>query len=212
MDLKSLFVENNKNRYKNIKRVKKENISLIINPIGKIKENWIILLGIFVVIIGFLLINFNSKIFSIALALLITTLIVFVYGNKTNITCDKNTLNIKQGFQFNKIPYSNLKNIFIGRSTKLLLFLPIYNYNIVIRYEDNISFIHELQFSLFCANEDDVKKFIENFEFDDNINQRFIQFERKKILLKIISAILTIAIMIFIFFYFISDSNISNII
>ena len=113
MDLKSLFVENNKNRYKNIKRVKKENISLIINPIGKIKENWIILLGIFVVIIGFLLINFNLKIFSIALALLITTLIVFVYGNKTNITCDKNTLNIKQGFQFNKIPYSNLKNIFI---------------------------------------------------------------------------------------------------
>ena len=105
-----------------------------------------------------------------------------------------------------------MKNIFIGRSTKLLLFLPIYNYNIVIRYEDNISFIHELQFSLFCANEDDVKKFIENFEFDDNINQRFIQFERKKILLKIISAILTIAIMIFIFFYFISDSNISNII
>ena len=212
MKLKELYLENKEHRYNTITRVKKENITLEMNPVKKIQDNWIILLGILVVIIGFLLINFNSKVFGISLVLIAFLVCVFIFGNKATIKCDKNTLDIKQGFQHNKIPYANLKSVFIGRATELFLVVPMYSYNIVIRYEDNISFIHELQFSLFCANEDDVKKFIENFEFDDNINQRFIQFERKKILLKIISAILTIAIMIFIFFYFISDSNISNII
>ena len=82
MKFKEIFLENKDRRYRNIAKVKKENMTLVIDPIRKIKENWIVLLGILVVIIGFLLINFNSKIFLVSLALIAFLVVVYIFGNK----------------------------------------------------------------------------------------------------------------------------------
>ena len=82
MKLKELYLENKEHRYNTITRVKKENITLEMNPVKKIQDNWIILLGILVVIIGFLLINFNSKVFGISLVLIAFLVCVFILGNK----------------------------------------------------------------------------------------------------------------------------------
>ena len=169
MRFKEIFLENKDRRYCNITKVKKENMTLVIDPIRKIKENWIVLLGILVVIIGFLLINFNSKIFLVSLALIAFLVVVYIFGNKAILKCDKDLLYIKQGFQENKIPYSKIKTVFISRAAELMLFIPTYSYNIIIRYEDNFSFIRELNFSLMCADEDEVKEFIENFEIENKI-------------------------------------------
>lgn len=212
MKFKEIFLENKDRRYRNITKVKKENMTLVIDPIRKIKENWIVLLGILVVIIGFLLINFNSKIFLVSLALIAFLVVVYIFGNKAILKCDKDSLYIKQGFQENKIPYSKIKTVFISRATELMLFIPTYSYNIIIRYEDNFSFIRELNFSLMCADEDEVKEFIENFEIENKINQRIVKFEKRKFIGKLLTFIITIIAVVFIFMYVYRYINFDNLI
>lgn len=212
MKFKEIFLENKDRRYRNITKVKKENMTLVIDPIRKIKENWIVLLGILVVIIGFLLINFNSKIFLVSLALIAFLVVVYIFGNKAILKCDKDSLYIKQGFQENKIPYSKIKTVFISRATELMLFVPTYSYNIIIRYEDNFSFIRELNFSLMCADEDEVKEFIENFEIENKINQRIVKFEKRKFIGKLLTFIITIIAVVFIFMYVYRYINFDNLI
>lgn len=212
MKFKEIFLENKDRRYRNIVKVKKENMTLVIDPIRKIKENWIVLLGILVVIIGFLLINFNSKIFLVSLALIAFLVVVYIFGNKAILKCDKDSLYIKQGFQENKIPYSKIKTVFISRATELMLFIPTYSYNIIIRYEDNFSFIRELNFSLMCADEDEVKEFIENFEIENKINQRIVKFEKRKFIGKLLTFIITIIAVVFIFMYVYRYINFDNLI
>lgn len=212
MKLKDLYLENTNHRYNNVTRVKKENIILKMNPIKKIQENWIVLLGILVVIIGFLIVNFNARVFTISLILIAFLVCVFIFGNKATIKCDKNMLDIKQGFQHNRIPYSNLKSVFIGRAAELFLFIPMYSYNIVIRYEDNFSLLRELEFSLMCADEEDVKTFISNFEVDQTVSQRFVTFEKRKFWGKLAVSIIAAIIMIAIIMYIFRDVNWSNLI
>ena len=212
MRFKEIFLENKDRRYCNITKVKKENMTLVIDPIRKIKENWIVLLGILVVIIGFLLINFNSKIFLVSLALIAFLVVVYIFGNKAILKCDKDLLYIKQGFQENKIPYSKIKTVFISRAAALMLFIPTYSYNIIIRYEDNFSFIRELNFSLMCADEDEVKEFIENFEIENKINQRIVKFEKRKFIGKLLTFIITIIAVVFIFMYVYRYINFDNLI
>lgn len=212
MRFKEVFLENKDRRYCNITKVKKENMTLVIDPIRKIKENWIVLLGILVVIIGFLLINFNSKIFLVSLALIAFLVVVYIFGNKAILKCDKDLLYIKQGFQENKIPYSKIKTVFISRAAELMLFIPTYSYNIIIRYEDNFSFIRELNFSLMCADEDEVKEFIENFEIENKINQRIVKFEKRKFIGKLLTFIITIIAVVFIFMYVYRYINFDNLI
>lgn len=212
MRFKEIFLENKDRRYCNITKVKKENMTLVIDPIRKIKEIWIVLLGILVVIIGFLLINFNSKIFLVSLALIAFLVVVYIFGNKAILKCDKDLLYIKQGFQENKIPYSKIKTVFISRAAELMLFIPTYSYNIIIRYEDNFSFIRELNFSLMCADEDEVKEFIENFEIENKINQRIVKFEKRKFIGKLLTFIITIIAVVFIFMYVYRYINFDNLI
>lgn len=212
MKFKEIFLENKDRRYRNITKVKKENMTLIIDPIRKIKENWIVLLGILVVIIGFLLINFNSKIFLVSISLIAFLVVVYIFGNKAILKCDKDSLYIKQGFQENKIPYSKIKTVFISRAAELMLFVPTYSYNIIIRYEDNFSFIRELNFSLMCADENEVKEFIENFEIDKKINQRIVKFEKRKFIGKLLTFIITIIAVVFIFMYVYRYINFDNLI
>lgn len=212
MRFKEIFLENKDRRYCNITKVKKENMTLSINPIRKLKENWIVLLGILVVIIGFLLINFNSKIFLVSLVLIAFFVVVYIFGNKAILKCDKESLYIKQGFQENKIPYSKIKNVFISRAAELMLFVPTYSYNIIIRYEDNFSFIRELNFSLMCADENEVKEFIENFEVDQKIDQRIVKFEKRKFIGRLLTFVITIIAVVFMFMYVYRYINFDNLI
>lgn len=212
MKFKEIFLENKDRRYRNITKVKKENMTLVIDPIRKIKENWIVLLGILVVIIGFLLINFNSKIFLVSISLIAFLVVVYIFGNKAILKCDKDSLYIKQGFQENKIPYSKIKTVFISRAAELMLFVPTYSYNIIIRYEDNFSFIRELNFSLMCADENEVKEFIENFEIDKKIDQRIVKFEKRKFIGKLLTFIVTLIVVAFIIVYVYRYINFDNLI
>jgi ribosomal-protein-alanine N-acetyltransferase len=124
MRFKEIFLENKDRRYCNITKVKKENMTLVIDPIRKIKENWIVLLGILVVIIGFLLINFNSKIFLVSLALIAFLVVVYIFGNKAILKCDKDLLYLKENLitEFDNFwNYEILKQEFLNTNTTYIV-------------------------------------------------------------------------------------------
>lgn len=209
MKLKEIYLKNQTRRYSSIKRVKKENISLNMNPERKIKENWIQLLAVIVVTIALLLLNFKLTYFLVSLSLILVIIAVFIFGNKATLFCDKNSLNIQQGFQKNIIPYANLKCVYIGRVTDFFLFIPIYSYNIIIRYEDAFSFLRELQFPLLCATKEDVNEFLNNFEVEENISQRYVKYEKRKFWKRILSFLISITLAIILCIYLFQKSGIN---
>lgn len=196
MKLKDLFEKNTQRRYYPITNVKKENIVLEMKPLKKIGKSIFGLLIALMIILGLLLINFNVKYFTVSIALILLFVLLFIFGNRCIIQCDKETLNIKQGFQRLNIPYKNLKNVYIGQVSGLLFFLPAFNYNIVVRYEDNFSFLRELEFSLLCADEKDVEAFLNNFEIEQEVQERYVQYERRKFGKKALSFIFTLILVI----------------
>ncbi|MBO5349886.1 MAG: hypothetical protein J6A89_08765 [Clostridia bacterium] len=209
MKLKEIYSANQERRYKSVTKIKKEDVKLEMNPYKKIKENWILLLIFLIIIIAIFLIDFNQKIFFASIILGGLLVLTFIFGNKSILVCDKNTLNIKQGFQKVNIPYANLKNVYIGRVAGTLFFLPSKAYNIVIRYQDNFSFLREIEFSLLCANAEDVNEFINNFLIDDTIQERYVKYERRKLIFKILGSIASIALFIIIFMYFFTKGGIN---
>ena len=201
MKLKELYLNSGERRYCTIKGIKKENLKLEMRPLKKLKDNVIGLLIILAIVIGFLLLNFNLKYFLVSLLLIMVLVVTFIFGNKAILKCDKSTLNIIQGFQRLNIPYANLKSVYIGRVSGLLFFLPAFNYNIIIRYEDNFSFLRELEFSLLCSDSKEVEEFLNNFEIEKNIQERYVQYEKRKFAKRaitfVLSLILTIVILIY---------------
>ncbi|MBP3502913.1 MAG: hypothetical protein J6K42_05530 [Clostridia bacterium] len=209
MKLKEIYLENQVRRYSSINKIKKENIKLDIDPIKKIKNNWIILLAMFVIIIAMLLLNFNLSYFIVSIGLIFTLVIVFIFGNKSTLLCDKNTLNVKQGFQNINIPYNRLKNVYIGKVSGVLFFLPAMTYNIIIRYEDNFSFLRELEFSLFCADTKEVNDFINNFLIEEKVEERYVRYEKRKIFRRLLSTLITVILAVGLLIYFLPKCGIN---
>lgn len=209
MKLKEIYSENKNRRYSNINTIKKENVKLEMNPIKKIKSNWIILLAIFVAIIGILLLDFNPKYFIASLGVMFLLVVVFIFGNKANLICDKNVLKVRQGFQKLDIPYDHLKSVYIGKVGSILSFIPAVTYNIVIRYEDNFTFLRELEFSLLCADIQEVNDFINNFLIEEKVEEKYIQFEKRKFWRRLLGTLLTITLFIILLIYFLSKSGIN---
>lgn len=203
MKLKDLYIMHEARRYSGITKIKKENVSLEMKPLNKIKENIVVLIILLTLVIGLLIIGFNAKYFIVSVLLIIGFFFLFIFGNKAKLTCDKKFLNVKQGLQNVNIPYSSLRNVYIGKVSGFLFFLPAFNYNIVIRYEDNFSFLRELEFSLLCANDKEVEEFINNFEIEQVFEERYIVYEKKKSWKKLIgfigSLILLAVLILYIF-------------
>lgn len=96
MKLKEVYLNNKARIYSNIINIKEKNIKLETYPIKKIKDNWIQLLAVLVAFIAMLLINFNLNYFLISFALIFSLLIIFIFGNKSYLSCNKDSLHIKQ--------------------------------------------------------------------------------------------------------------------
>lgn len=196
MKLKELYESSQKRRFSSVTGVKEENLTLAMKPMKRIKESIWVLLLIIAVVVGLLLVNFNLNTFLVSMSLVAVMILLFIYGNKSTLHCDKETLDIKQGFQNLRIPYKNLKNVYIGRVSGMLFFMPAFNYNIAVRFQDNFGFLRELEFSLLCSDEKEVEKFLNNFEVEEKIEEQYVSYEKKKVLRKIASFVFTIIIAI----------------
>ena len=202
MKLKEIYMENKARRYSSIQKVMKENIVLEMDPIKKMKENWIVLLAIFVIVVGCLLIDYNPKYFYTCLGIILVFIALFIFGNKAYLKCDKNSLYIKQGFQKLNIPYDHLKSVYIGR-------VRGFSYNIIIRFQDNFSFLRELEFSLLCSKPEDVNEFISNFIIEKQVQTQYVTYEKRKFFRRSLSTVFTILLFIIILIYYVKHGGIN---
>lgn len=211
MNLKELYIKNEQRRYFSVTGVKKENLILEMKPLKKAKKSIPILLIIFVIIIAMLTLNFDIKYFLVVIGMIAAFFLLYLYGNNATLLCDKDSLKLKQGVQSVNIPYKKLKNVYIGKVSNIFFFLPAFSYNIIIRYEDAFSVLRELEFSLFCADENDVEEFINNFNVDNKVEERYVKYEKAKKWRKVLTYIVTLAIALIIVFYFLPKYGISPI-
>ena len=188
MSLKELCANSQDRRYSDITGIIDVDVEIAGKPIKKIKDNWIVLLSILAIFIG-LLLNISLKYFAICMGLLCLFVILFIYGNTYRVTCKKDSIRIKQNFQNIDIPYKSIKNVFISKTSKM----PFSNtYVLVIRCEDNLLLLREFEFSLFCADVDEITKFINNFKITNDTCQKYIIFEKRKSLRRIFENLFTV--------------------
>lgn len=209
MKLKDLYIMNEARRYANVIKINKENVALEMKPLKKLAEDIAMILIVLAIAVGLLIIGFNAKYFIVSMLLIVGFFVLFIFGNKSKITCEKDVLNVKQGFQNLNIPYKNLRNVYIGRVSGLLFFLPAFNYNLVIRYEDNFSFLREIELSMLCANEKEVEEFINNFEIEQVFQERYVVYEKRKRWRNRIGIIASIILFIIFILYILPSCGIS---
>ena len=209
MKLKDIFLQNQTRRFNEFEKIKKEDVFLEMKPLKKLKQKWYIILIILIITIALLSLKPNIKLLAITIILILTLIGLFIFGNSAKLTCTKDFLKIKQGFQNTAIPYANLKSVYIAKTTDWLLFFPTYSYKIIIRCQDNFSFLREFHFSLLCANPEDVNNFINNFAVKNVTEQKFVKYEKRKLLRSIIESILTIGAVVFILVYLFKNGIIS---
>ena len=200
MNYKELCKKTENNRYSEIAGIKNEKVILEGKPLKKIKDNWIIMLLIIAVTVGFLLIKFNIVYFLICIALLVFFVMLFIYGNTYTITCNKDDIHIKQGLQKFNIPYKSIKNVYISKTAGLTF---LRTYVLVVRCEDSLKLLREFEFPLLCTNYEQVSNFINNFIIKNERNEKYLIYEKRRSLRRIIENIFTaFAVIIIILFMF----------
>jgi len=182
MDFKQYCKDNVDRKFCEITSIKETDIKIDTNPIQTIKDNWIILLGIITLIIGFLLIKFNLAVFLVCIGFAILFVALFVIGNKYTVICNKNDIEIKQYFQKTKLAYKDVKNVYIERAAKGIF---MRTYVLVIKCEDKLSLLREFEFPLLCCNPDDAIKFVENFKCVGECDEDSLRLDRKRSLRRI---------------------------
>lgn len=195
MNYKELFVNTVNRRYCDITGIKKENLTIESNPIKKIKDNWIILLGFVALVIGLMLINFNVIYFLLCLGLIAFFEVLFLIGNKYSVTCDKDCISIKQYFQKFNIPYKNVKNVYVARTAHGII---THTYVLVIRCEDQLSLLREFEFPLLCTDIEKVVGFIDNFKIATQCDAATIKHDKRRSLRRIVENIFSIVCVIII--------------
>lgn len=195
MKYKELFINTVNRKFCDVTGIKKENLTVESDPIKKIKNNWIVLLGLITVVIGIMLINFNVKNFLICIGFIVFFSMLFLIGNKFSIKCDKDYISIRQYFQSFNIPYQKIKNVYIAKTTHGMI---IRTYVLVIRCEDNFSLLREFEFPLLCMDIDQVAEFIENFNISTKSNEASIIFDKRRSLRRIVENIFSVVCIIII--------------
>lgn len=201
MNYKELCKKTENNRYSEIAGIKNEKVILEGKPLKKIKDNWIIMLLIIAVTVGFLLIKFNIVYFLICIALLVFFVMLFIYGNTYTITCNKDDIHIKQGLQKFNIPYKSIKNVNISKTAGLTF---LRTYVLVVRCEDSLKLLREFEFPLLCTNYEQVSNFINNFIIKNERNEKYFIYGKRRSLRRIIENIFTAFVVIIIILFMFS--------
>lgn len=201
MKYKELYTNTWERRAQKVIGIKENNIMVEGKPLNKIKENWIIALAIVAIIIGFLLVRFNLQLFLICIALFALFVVLFIIGNTYKVSCQKESITIKQAFQKEiHIPYDIVENVYIGKTSRWSSM-----YILVVRCVDKLSLLREFEFPLFCSEAEDVSKFINNFKVNSQPDPNMISLDKKKSLRKLVENIMTIFFVVVILWYLLSN-------
>ena len=184
MNYKDYCKENVDRKFCDITSIKEADIKIETNPIQTIKDNWIILLGIIAIVIGFLLVKFNLAVFGICIGFALLFAVLFIIGNKYSVICNKDNIEIKQYFQKTKVEYKDVKNVYIERTARGIF---ARTYVLVIRCEDRLALLREFEFPLLCCNPDEVIKFVDNFKFAGECDEEALKLDKKRSLRRIVN-------------------------
>lgn len=203
---KDIYNNNNKQRrYCEITGIKKQDVELESNSFRILKQNKYLSIIIAVILIAILFFTFRKdmRVFLIVLAFFAVAAICFFIFNYFKFKCTSNGLYIRFGMQEGLFPYEKLKSVYLSKFNDYRFLIPSNGYSIVIRYYDNNNRIKELSFANYFLNKQETIKFLENFNIKEERNNRYITYEKFKVLRKIIkvTAIVVFTILIFVAVY-----------
>ena len=188
---KDIYNENTKRRYCEVTGIKKEDVELESNSFKFLKEKKYLVLVIALIIIALLVYTFRSD-YRILLGVLaffaIAGICLFVF-NYFKFKCLKDGLYVRFGFQEGKFAYDKVKGVYLSKFNDYSFLLPTHVYSIVIRYEDSYNRMKELSFPSYFVKPEQVSEFLNNFNIKEEENNRYVQYERFK-LLKIVGKVL----------------------
>ena len=195
---KDIYNENKNRRYREITGIKNESVEIESNPTTLLKEKKYYILLILLILVAIVLYTFKNdlKIALIVIAFLLGSSVCFFFFNYYKLACNKDGLYIKFGFQEGLFKYDRIKNIYISRFNDSSYLLSIRSYNIVIRYVDNYNRLKELFFDATFLNKEKALEFLNNFEIKDEEDNKYINFERFKLLKKIGKIVLIVGFII----------------
>lgn len=194
MEYKEYCKENIDRRYCDVKGIKESGINIESHPIKAIKNHWIILLGVVALVLGFLLLKFDYKLLLLVLGFAVLFFVLFIIGNKYSVTCDNEGIKIKQHFQTMHIQPQMIKNVYIINTISGV----IKTYVLVIKCEDKLSLIREVELPLLCVNKEEAFKFVNNFIIAGDCDTDQITKDKRRELKRIVALFfkLTCAIII----------------
>ena len=182
---KDIYNENSKRRYCEITGIKKEDVELESNSFKFLKEKKYLVFVIALIIIALLVYTFRNdlKILLIVLAFFAIAGICLFLFNYFKFKCLKDGLYVRFGFQEGKFSYDKLKGIYLSKFNDYSFLIPTKRvYSIVIRYEDSYKRIKELSFPNYFVKPEDVSAFLDNFEIKEAEENKYVQYERFKVL------------------------------
>lgn len=205
MKFKEVYKNNVERKYRNVINTKGKEVELKSLPLNSIKKNKFIIIIVSLITILILLLAFYNTLetFAFAVVFLLLMAVSGLFFNNYSMKCKKDILSLKWNFKKFDLPYTHLKSIFLSRDINGLQFIPMVNYNIVVRYIDNLNFIRELSFPTFFLKPEDVEEFIDNFVMEENKAEdciRFEKYKKLKAIMKVLGFILfvvLIAIMVY---------------
>lgn len=202
---KDIYNNNKQRRYCEITGIKKQDVELESNSFRILKQNKYLSIIIAVILIAILFFTFRKdiRVFLIVLAFFAVAAICFFIFNYFKLRCTSNGLYIRFGMQEGLFPYEKLKSVYLSKFNDYRFLIPSNGYSIVIRYYDNNNRIKELSFANYFLNKQETINFLENFNIKEERNNRYITYEKFKVLRKIIkvTAIVVFTILIFVAVY-----------
>ena len=198
---KDIYNNNKQRRYCEITGIKKQDVELESNSFRILKQNKYLSIIITVILIAILFFTFRKdiRVFLIVLAFFAVAAICFFIFNYFKLRCTSNGLYIRFGMQEGLFPYEKLKSVYLSKFNDYRFLIPSNGYSIVIRYYDNNNRIKELSFANYFLNKQETI----NFNIKEERNNRYITYEKFKVLRKIIkvTAIVVFTILIFVAVY-----------
>lgn len=199
---KDIYNENITRRYCEITGIKKNGVGIESNSFRALKEKKLIAIIVVIVLLAIIICAFrtNIKVLLIVMGFFAFAGICFFFFNYFKLNCDENGLYVRFGFQQGLFKYEKIKSVYLSKFNDYSFLIPNKCYSIVIRYTDNYNRIKELSFPTYFITKEECAEFLNNFEIKENQDEKFVQYERFKLLKKIGKIVLIVLFIALLFF------------
>lgn len=198
-------IVNSNLKYKKLIEIK-EPILLKANIHTFLKKNIAgnILMVLVIFLILFITFHKNIKALGISILFILILGVLFIYFNSFWIKGKKKEMIMQSNSQRIKIPYANIKSVYVEERKTKIFWIPISSYYLTIMYESEAKQVTDVSFSCMFLDCQDTRKFLNHFIYEDiktNDYAKNIAYKKKRILIKILIFLVLCAIITFSVFF-----------